>query len=65
MPASDGEVIGDGMILTHSLPPQTRERVRRSMRVLEQFPDRPAAQGALAVQSSALQALSAVPAGQQ
>jgi plasmid stabilization system protein ParE len=26
------------MILTHSLPPDTRERVRRSLRVLEQFP---------------------------
>ena len=25
------------MILTHSLPPDTRERVRRSLRVLEQF----------------------------
>ena len=28
----------DRMILTHSLPPDTRERVRRSLRVLEQFP---------------------------
>jgi plasmid stabilization system protein ParE len=26
------------MILTHSLPPDTRERVRRSLRILEQFP---------------------------
>src|SRR5580658_9639599 len=26
------------MILTHSLPPDTRDRVRRSLRVLEQFP---------------------------
>jgi hypothetical protein len=28
----------DRMIVTHSLPPDTRERVRRSIRVLEQFP---------------------------
>ncbi len=28
----------DRLILTHSLPPNTRERVRRSLRVLEQFP---------------------------
>jgi plasmid stabilization system protein ParE len=28
----------DRMILTHSLPPDTRERLRRSLRVLEQFP---------------------------
>ena len=28
----------DRMIMTHSLPPDTRERVRRSLRVLEQFP---------------------------
>jgi hypothetical protein len=28
----------DRMILTHSLPPDTRERVRRSLGVLEQFP---------------------------
>jgi plasmid stabilization system protein ParE len=28
----------DRMVLTHSLPPDTRERVRRSLRVLEQFP---------------------------
>jgi hypothetical protein len=28
----------DRMILTHSLPPGIRERVRRSLRVLEQFP---------------------------
>ena len=28
----------DRMIVTHSLPPNTRERVRRSLRVLEQFP---------------------------
>jgi plasmid stabilization system protein ParE len=28
----------DRMILTHSLPPDTRDRVRRSLRVLEQFP---------------------------
>jgi plasmid stabilization system protein ParE len=28
----------DRMIVTHSLPPDTRERVRRSLRVLEQFP---------------------------
>jgi plasmid stabilization system protein ParE len=28
----------DRMILTHSLPPDTRARVRRSLRVLEQFP---------------------------
>ena len=28
----------DRMILTHSLPPDTRERVRRSLRVLEQCP---------------------------
>jgi plasmid stabilization system protein ParE len=28
----------DRMILTHSLPPDTRERVRRSLRILEQFP---------------------------
>jgi hypothetical protein len=27
----------DRMILTHSLPPDTRERVMRSLRVLEQF----------------------------
>jgi plasmid stabilization system protein ParE len=26
------------MIITHSLPPDTRERVRRSLRQLEQFP---------------------------
>ena len=26
------------MIITHSLPPDTRERVRRSLRPLEQFP---------------------------
>jgi plasmid stabilization system protein ParE len=26
------------MIITHSLPPDTRERVRRSLRLLEQFP---------------------------
>jgi len=26
------------MIITHSLPPDTRERVRRSLRSLEQFP---------------------------
>lgn len=26
------------MIITHSLPSDTRERVRRSLRVLEQFP---------------------------
>ena len=26
------------MIITHSLPPDTRERVRRSVRPLEQFP---------------------------
>ncbi len=26
------------MIITHSLPPNTRERVRRSLRPLEQFP---------------------------
>jgi plasmid stabilization system protein ParE len=26
------------MIITHSLPPGTRERVRRSLRPLEQFP---------------------------
>jgi plasmid stabilization system protein ParE len=26
------------MIITHSLPPDTRERVRRSLRTLEQFP---------------------------
>ncbi len=26
------------MILTHSLPPDTRERVRSSLRCLEQFP---------------------------
>ncbi len=28
----------DRMIVTHSLPPVTRERVRRSLRTLEQFP---------------------------
>jgi plasmid stabilization system protein ParE len=28
----------DRMIVTHSLPSDTRERVRRSLRVLEQFP---------------------------
>ena len=28
----------DRMILTHSLPADTRDRVRRSLRVLEQFP---------------------------
>jgi plasmid stabilization system protein ParE len=28
----------DRMVLTHSLPPDTRERLRRSLRVLEQFP---------------------------
>jgi plasmid stabilization system protein ParE len=28
----------DRMILTHSLPPDTRDRVRRSLRVLEEFP---------------------------
>ena len=28
----------DRMILTHSLAPYTKERVRRSLRVLEQFP---------------------------
>lgn len=28
----------DRMIITHSLPPDTRERVRRSLRSLEQFP---------------------------
>jgi plasmid stabilization system protein ParE len=28
----------DRMIITHSLPSDTRERVRRSLRVLEQFP---------------------------
>jgi plasmid stabilization system protein ParE len=28
----------DRMIITHSLPPDTRERVRRSLRPLEQFP---------------------------
>jgi len=28
----------DRMIVTHSLPPNTRERLRRSLRVLEQFP---------------------------
>jgi hypothetical protein len=28
----------DRMILTHSLPPDTRERVKRSLRRLEQFP---------------------------
>ena len=28
----------DRMILTHSLPPDTRERVKRSLRILEQFP---------------------------
>jgi plasmid stabilization system protein ParE len=26
------------MIITHSLPPDTRERVKRSLRSLEQFP---------------------------
>ncbi len=26
------------MIITHSLPPDTRERVRHSLRYLEQFP---------------------------
>jgi plasmid stabilization system protein ParE len=26
------------MIITHSLPPDTRQRVRRSLRPLEQFP---------------------------
>lgn len=28
----------DRMILTHSLPPDTKERVRRSLRIAEQFP---------------------------
>jgi hypothetical protein len=28
----------DRMILTHSLPPDTRARVRRSLRALERFP---------------------------
>jgi len=28
----------DRMIITHSLPPDTRERVRRALRPLEQFP---------------------------
>jgi plasmid stabilization system protein ParE len=28
----------DRMIITHSLPPDTRERVKRSLRPLEQFP---------------------------
>ena len=28
----------DRMIITHSLPPDTRERVRHSLRRLEQFP---------------------------
>jgi plasmid stabilization system protein ParE len=28
----------DRMIITHSLPPDTRERVRRTLRPLEQFP---------------------------
>jgi plasmid stabilization system protein ParE len=28
----------DRMIITHSLPPDTRERVRNSLRRLEQFP---------------------------
>jgi plasmid stabilization system protein ParE len=28
----------DRMIVTHSLPPDTRGRLRRSIRVLEQFP---------------------------
>jgi hypothetical protein len=28
----------DRLILTHSLPPDTRQRVRRSLKPLEQFP---------------------------
>ena len=28
----------DRMIITHSLPPDTRKRVKRSLRQLEQFP---------------------------
>jgi plasmid stabilization system protein ParE len=28
----------DRMIVTHSLPPNTRARVQRSLRILEQFP---------------------------
>jgi hypothetical protein len=28
----------DRMIVTHSLPPDSRDRVKRSLRVLEQFP---------------------------
>jgi plasmid stabilization system protein ParE len=28
----------DRMILTHSLPPDSKDRVKRSLRVLEQFP---------------------------
>lgn len=29
----------DRMIVTHSLPPDTRDRVKRSLRVLERFPN--------------------------
>jgi hypothetical protein len=28
----------DRMIVTHSLPPDTRSRIKRSLRILEQFP---------------------------
>ena len=34
----DAVEILDRMILTHSLPADTRDRVRRSLSVLEQFP---------------------------